>query len=482
MKRYLILTAASMFAVSALAQTAPFGTFTKPFAADSPWNIRPINPVLGGEAPPLSPIQPGSTNPWYGRMGQGPLSTRAFLAKDTDPPMVVYPHTGSKGVLDPDAREYLPSITIPRWPAETTAASGGDGHADIFDPVSGKIHSFWQLKLVDGQWRATQHAWTLINGRGWGDPSHVYQGARAVGVPSIGGMIRKDEVNDGELVYKHALAMSMSREALQGKPYAYAYPATSADTGSATNHTGKFPEGGLVMLPPDFQMQITNPQLKKVVETLKVYGARVVDENTATPFFIYAENGSAFSLLKNDNAIDWPIYQEMERIRLKLRLVVTAASWVDGNGAPTTANEPGNFNILSMRGPWHPYGSGAAAPAPYNSLTQSIEFPARTAVSEQNNGESTGISGGLIAMGGVTWARPVPGATYKVTAIGTGGAQMRVQLTWYSTPTTTSTIYTPYLGNGESALITWPVGGWATVWAKNGVSQKGSIRATMIKQ
>ncbi|USX21120.1 Atrophin-1 multi-domain protein [Oxalobacteraceae bacterium OTU3REALA1] len=481
MKKYLVLALASTFAAGAFAQTAPFGTFTKPFAADSPWNIRPINPVLGGEAPPLSPLQPGSTVPWSGQIAQGIYSTAAFLANKEDSPMVVYPVAGSQGVWDPDAREYLPSITVPRWPSTVTPASGGDGHADIVDPESGKVYSFWQLKFIDGKWRATQTSWSALGGKGWGDPSHIYQGARAVGVPTIGGVIRKHEVNDGETLYKHVLAMSMSREALQGKPASYVYPATSADNNSATLHTGKIPEGALIMLPQSYQPLVNNPLLKKVVETLKVYGARVVDENTATPFYIYVENGAAFSLL-NGTSADTQMYAELERLRKELRQVVTADSYVDGNGAPTTTNVPGNDNILSMRGPWVTYPLGGTT-APFNSLTQSIEFPSRPAVVEQQNGNGTGISGGPVNNGGVTWARPVAGATYQVKAIGTGGAQMRVQLSWYpSGQSTISNVITPWLADGQTASITWPTGAWATVWARNGVSQKGSIRATMIKQ
>lgn len=481
MKKYLAFAVASLFAAGAYAQTAPFGTFTKPFAADSPWNIRPVNPVLGGEAPPLSPIQPGQTVAWVGGIGQGAFSTAAFLASKDDLPMVVYPSVGTSAIWDPDGRVGLPSITIPHWPTATIGATGGDGHADIVDPVTGKIYSFWQLKLVDGKWRAAQMAWSAIDGKGWGDPSHIYQGARAVGVATIGGLIRKHEVNDGEALYKHVLAMSMSREALQGKPESYVYPATSADANSSTLHTGKIPEGALMMLRPDFKMLSTNPALQKVVETLKVYGARVVDENTATPFYIYAENGSTFSL-NNGTASDSMVWAEMENLRKGLFRVMTADSYVDGNGLPTTTNVPGNDNILSMRGPWETYLS-SAPPAPFNSLTQSIEFPSSPTVQQQTATDGPQIAGGKVVNGGVSWSRPVEGATYKVTAIGTGGAQMKVQITWTPAGQSASTyVVTPYLGNGESANITWPVGGWVRVWARNGVSQKGSIRATMIKQ
>lgn len=473
MKKHLVLAIASLHALGAFAQAPSFGTFEKPFAANSPWYIRPINPVFGGPPPPLSPIQDGSTVPWYGTVAPGIYSTAAFKATSADPSMVVYPHDPSKGIWDPDAREALPSITIPHWPAGTVLpATGADGHADIIDIDAGIIHSFWQLKLVNGQWRSTQHAWSRLDGKGWPDPSHIYQGARAVGVPTIGGVIRKHEVNDGEALYKHVLAMSMSREALQGKPITYVYPAASADSGSTYSHTGTFPEGALVMLPPDFQLEFANPLLQKVVNTLKVYGARVVDENTATPFYIYVENGAAFPLYTGNDA---NVYKEMENIRKKLQQV-SADSYVDGNGAPTTSNVPGNDNILSLRGAWAT--DNLPVTGLFNSMRQRIDLPAQVQPKTYVNGNGTGIAGGSIANGGVTWAQPVPGASYKVTAIATGGARLKIDI--YKG----SSLFggTGWLSNGQSAVVTWPVGGWTGISVIGAANQAGSITGTMIKQ
>ena len=463
MKKYLFAAAVTLLAASAFAQTEPFGTFKRPFAADSPWNIRPIGPVFGAYAPPEGIYKPS--------VDKGKFSTAAFLAAKDDPPMVVYPLLNTSGINDPDARELLPSVTIPRWPAATVAASGSDGHAEIVDPITGKVHSFWQLKLVDGKWRAAQHAWSPLAGRGWGDPAHYFQGARAAGVSTIGGLIRIHEVDDGKSLYEHALAMSMAKEGLKANP-AYIYPATSADNNAASTNTGEIPEGALMMLPPDYKMTYSNPLLQKVVETLKVYGARVVDRNEGTPFAIYVENGARWPIWINNPTADNAMYNEMENMRKHMRQVISANSYVDGNGNPTTANVPGNFNILSMRGPWTSTVAGAA-PAPYNSLTQSIEFPSKPTYVEQSNGNSTGISGG------VSWGKPVAGATYKVTAIGTGGARMALQL-WVGGNVVSQT---GYLADGQSANVTWPAsGGWAVVIARSAPNQAGSIRATMIKQ
>ena len=471
LKRYLIAAAATMLAASAFAQTEPFGTFKRPFAADSPWNIRPIGPVFGAF------VIPTEASGFYGAVDGGKYSTTAFEAKADDPPMVVA-LVKSGGDTDPDARENPTSVTIPRWPAATAPASGSDGHAEIFDPVTGKIHSFWQLRLVNGKWTAAMHAWSAVNGRGWGDPSHLKQGARAAGVSTIGGLIRAHEINDGQSSYQHALAMALSLNGLAANP-AYIYPATAADYNAVYENKGQIPEGALVMLPPEFVLRNANPTLQKVVNTLKTYGARVVDRNTDTPFTIYVENGGGWPLYSGNNT---PVYQNMEQIRGALRQVISASSYVDGNGNPTTANVPGNFNILSMRGPWKIEWPVGGTPAKFNTFTQSIEFPSTPGLVKQSNGNSTGIAGGdptPVNATGLSWGRPVGGATYTVTAIGTGGASVKVTLMKGNAVASE----TGFLTNGQTAQVTWPTsGGWTIIYTQNSPGQAGSIRATMIKQ
>ena len=460
----------------AQAQTsAPFGTFTKPFKADSPWNIRPVGPVFGP-----GNVLPAACGPVIGPNAEyGPP---VFQAGTNDPSVVVYNQVTQSGIRDLDAAADIPSVTIPHFPATVLPAYGGDGHADIVDAVTGIIHSFWQLKKdANGVWRARSYAWSRIDGRGWGDPSHFYQGSRAVGIPPMAGIIRSHEVNDGEDMYYHALAMSLSKEGLAGKggKPTYIYPATHADANSATNHTGTVPEGALMMLPPDYVMGIQNDKLKKVVETLKTYGARVVDENDCTPYFIYVETGAEFDLFANatQNSQQQEIRNELDKIRQNLRQVVSAYSYTDGNSQPTTADQPGNFNLLSMRGPWGIY-QGPGPAVQFNGQTQTLEFPSSPNVTEQSNGNGTGVSASLPGEGTITWAKPVPGATYRFTVIGTGDASLRFAI--FSGKTV---IGTAPLTNGQSATLVWPAsGGYMAIYAKNAANKAGSVRATMIRE
>ncbi|WP_353153176.1 Atrophin-1 multi-domain protein [Herminiimonas fonticola] len=436
-----------------------WGTYGKPFAATSPWNSRPVAPVFDDFVIPVSTYKPG--------VAGGEWSTGVFLANAGDAPMTVTGLPKTKGLWDPDA-ETFHDVTVPRWPVDVVAASASDGHADIVDPVTGIVHSFWQLKKIDGKWVAAQYAWTRIDGRGWGDPAHYFQGSRAAGVPTAAGLIRKHEINDGDTMYRHALAMSLTFNALSPNP-TYIFPATSADTNAATTNTGKIPEGALLMLPSSYDTQkISNPDLRKVAETLKTYGAYVVDRNFGTPFFIYVENGAGFDLHKGgwNNAVA----DDLERIRHALRQVKSAQSWVDGNGKPVTPQK--NFNLLSMRGPWQ-LNVGTVAGV-FDTWQQAVVFPASSTRVTQVNYSSRGLHP-------LAWAAPQVGKTYRVRALASGGAKLRLQV---REPSGSSIHFdSGELGNGESKIFTWPSKtAIVNVHAISGVGEPSTVRGELLLQ
>ena len=352
---------------------------------------------------------------------------------------------------------------IPRWPDDVAAASQADGHADIVDPVEGVVHSFWQLKKVDGRWTATQYAWSALDGRGWGDPAHYQQGARAAGVPTSGGLIRKHEIDDGERLYHHALAVSLTFDALSAAPI-YAFPATSADHDAASVNKGPIPEGTLLMLPPSFDAQkLITPSLRKVAETLKVHGAWVVDRNTGTPFNIYVELGSGFNLHKggwSNTAVS-----DLEAMRVALRPVIATKGWIDGNGKAFTPDR--NLNLLSMRGPWQVQGSGAAGR--FETRRQAVVFPATSTAVVQANDSGHGLYPAL-------WALPAAGKNYRVTATTTGGGKLRIVVRADGRTAFDSGA----LANGEAKTFAWPANGAVTVFATSGVGQGSSVGGTIV--
>lgn len=458
-----ILSAGLLYSHSALSET-DYGSYQHPYAANSLWNSRPVNPVFGTFIIPKSSYFPS--------IAPGAYSTGVFLASPADKPMTVVGRgstdTAPVGVADPDNGPNR-VVTIPRWPAEVLPASGSDGHADIVDPVTKIVHSFWQLKQIDGRWTAALYSWSDLAGTGWGDPAHYYQGARAAGIPASAGLIRKHEIKDGLPWYTHALAMSLTYNALSNGSSgpAYVFPATSSDN-SPSKNTGAVPEGALLMLPPTFDSSaIVNDDLKKVVETLKRYGAYVVDRNDGTPFVIYVENGSGFNLMPR--GWDNKIASQLDLIRANLRQVVSAKDWVDasGNSVIPAIKAQQKMNILSMRGPWHKQ-SGTAA-AKYDSARQRLVFDATTTRTVQINAGNTGLTR-------VKWAVPAEGARMKFTVLATGGATLRLQIKSDGTTTYDS----KDLANGQSVHITWPASPTLTLIATSGTKGPSSLKAELV--
>lgn len=435
------------------ANAAP-GSYLRPFADNALWNSRPVAPVLGTFAIP--------TSSYFPSVAEGAYSTGVFKASTSDPAVVVQGPVGATGIWDPDSETYRTGVTIAHWPATVTPASGSDGHADIVDEAAGVIHSFFKLTQVNGVWRAQMYAWSPLNGRGWGDPSHYYQGARATAVPASAGLIRKHEVNDGQPQYRHALAMSLTFNALAPSP-TYLFPATAADGNAATTNTGQIPEGTLLMLPSSFDAnKITTPALKKIVATLKTYGGFVVDRNVGTPFAIYVENGSGFNL--HQGGWNGTAANELQVIRAALRPVLSTSGWMDANGAYFSPSK--NMNLMSMRGTWSPVVGTASATAAYDTWQQAVVLPASAGAVEYRNVGNRNVVP-------PTWAQPTAGASYKFTANATGGAKLRLDII---DATAAKVLYsTGYVANGASVTFAWPAARYRTAVYVSTVAGQGAV-------
>lgn len=464
-----LLSRRNMLAIAATAMAAPFsgqaasqeawGTYLRPFSPQSPWNARPVQPVFDDFEIPRSS--------YYPALVEGGYSTGVFPTTGNDAAMQVRPVPGTRGLWDADAELHRDGIVIPRWPASALPATGSDGHADIVDVQTGIVHSFYQLKNIDGQWCARQYAWTRLDGRGWGEPGHYYQGARAVGVPSMGGIMRKHEVNDGDSVYRHALALSLTYNALSAAP-TYVFPATSADGDAARTNNGRIPEGALLMLPPGYDStSIRNPKLRKVAETLKLFGGYVVDRNVGTPFAAYVEYGSNMKL--HAGGWDRDVAHELDRIRSGLRWVIKTGGWLDALGRPMEMEH--RLNLLSMRGPWRPERSGANLGS-FETWRQAVVFAPDSEASMQVNNSGRSLQP-------VAWARPMAGEKYRLTAQTTGGGRLRMQL---FTQGGNEVFDSRELNDQESVSFEWPAGqSRISLIARAGKSSQGSsVSGTLI--
>jgi hypothetical protein len=455
----------------AASASSGFGTYLKPFAADSPWNSRPIDPVLGSETVPVDksgyrPIIAG-----------GPYSTMFALASSADAPRTVYAADGATLNL---VYGTAGSVTIPHWPSSATPASGGDGHLDIYDPETGIIHSFWKLTKLSsgshaGEWTTTLYNWTRIGGRGWGDPALFYQGARATGVPTMGGIIRTHEVDDGDTLYRHVLAMSLTYSGLSANP-SFVFPATAADSdgGNPKVNTGSIPEGALLMLPASFdESQISSAKLLKVVRTLKTYGARVVDRNVGTPFSIYVEGVTdSFNLCPaySDYANKWSIQcsRELDLIRAALHPLTAHSGWITGDGK-TLAELPQKLRMVAGRGSLV---SSTLVSCQYNVLKDRIDVVAGATGANTANIQER-ITAGITPQ----WTA---GKTYLF-SVESSSPDIKASLSLINS---SGSVDTAAISGGQSARITAPDGVWSFAGIKLSVADRvsGWIRVNAVEQ
>lgn len=464
----LIASATSSFIPAAYAQnsftaTTGWGTYYKPFAANSPWNIRPVKPTLGNNQLKKPLYYPS----WIPTVGGGALSAQVFMATAKDPSVTIYGTYGN-GVADPDSGKSR-NIVLPHWPANVVPAAGSDGHADIVDTATGVIHSFFQLRNTNGRWTATMYSWTRVDGTGWGDPEHWSQGSRSSGTSPTGGLIRLHEVDDNASHYQHALAMSLPAHTLaNGKSSpSYIAPATTTD-GTAANNTGVIPMGARLMLPANFDtLTIRSPQLRKIANTLKLYGAFVVDRNYDVAYAIYVENGKEFKIMPN--GWDTQVVDDLEKIRAGLRELVSADSWIDGNGKTIVKQEAPP--LLSMRGAWMEPASYSVGAGAFDTWEQAIVFP-YTSKKLSNVNYSTGVSK-------VSWAALKAGARVRFQAETTGMATIRLQVRVNNV----IKLDTGFLQNGSTKELSWPdpAAGPITVivFAESGINTESKARGVL---
>jgi hypothetical protein len=261
--------------------------------------------------------------------------------------------------------------------------------------------------------------------------------------------------------------MSLTFNALSASP-TYVFPATSADGNAATTNSGQIPEGALLMLPPGFDSTlIRSPALRKVAETLKTYGAYVVDRNVGTPYVIYVEIGSGYNL--HGGKWNSAVANELDLIRRELRPVKSTDGWIDGN--ERLVKPSSGFNLLSMRGPWAVQsGSGSAA---FDTWRQALMFPANgsavTVVNRSNNNVSR-----------VTWALPQRGRHYTFTVNTTGNASVKLDI--LDKDLRRLVFSTGYLIHGETITFTWPASNFSTaLYASSDGGPASTAAATLIE-
>ncbi|MES3042672.1 hypothetical protein [Sphingomonas faeni] len=437
-------TGATVSMMTAPVDVEPAPPATKParlFAADSPWNSKPVNPVLGKDAVPAE-----KQKPW---VEEAAWSTKIFRASATDKPMVVTV-TDIANQLDGGA------VTIPRFPAATMPATGQDGHCEILDGDT--LHSFFQLRQAGGKWTANKYARTSALGSGFGtvaNPDNV----RAAGCSTAGGLLLASEL--GLDTVPHALAIGLDKNGMAVGPI---YPATMED--QARGYTGKFPMGARLMLPATFKVDALKlPTSKAIARTLMTYGGILVDATVGT-MNIYAEIGSGWNQANVDG-----FYPDMQAIKEALRQVVP----------PSGPSPHRSMNLLSMRGPWEGY-NGSKAFGRYDAATDLFQAEATTEARTVRQLLYTHDEADRFGWKRQNWnLNPEPGVKYLVRAIGEGNITATLAVKRKDFKANYGS--TPALGPSKSATFTWPTepGTVTEVYVDKPAGAAASIRLELVK-
>jgi hypothetical protein len=452
--------------------------FLSPFAANSPWNIKPVNPMLGAAA--ISTAGAAGTN--FAAMPTA-FCSQMFYATGSEPS-----NTVSTNISDEQGTR---TITVPHWPAGAIPATGGDHHMEIYDSTSDKIYAFWLLTSTGpGTWSAGEFAVYDANGIGWGSPSKP-AGPRAAGIAAIAGMPRTWEQDLTQL--NHALAFGADIFTIKNLPI---FPATQQDVNDESFYTGQFPYGTRLMLPASFDLNtLVTSQAKALARTLMTYGGFIVDITSGTGggggFNFYGEIGSTWPNASNFNG---SINVDLDTMRNALRPLVSQSGWQDKNNNSVVPPSLFKQNLLSMRGPWAAFGGGAlgANPGFFNTITKNYEFPDTTVSPGAGftNQSNRFYRDETSAQPWHNWnnlnqwyTTPTEGANYNLSVVGSGApAQASARLKVFNAAGTTTLFDSGNMFPGDASQnFTWPAGGFfSQVYVAKNAGPASSVRLELV--
>ena len=411
------------------------------FAPKSPWNSRPIKPVLGTDTVPAT-----KQTPW---IEERDYASKVYRAAASDGPVTIT-------VGDIANQLGGGAVTIAHFPAGVIPATGSDGHCEVIEP-DGTLHSFFQLRSRGAAgWIASKYARTSAVGSGWGSVANP-DNVRAAGSSTAGGLLLASE--RGMDVVPHALAIGMDKNGIKAGSI---FPATLEDYQGG--YTGKFPMGSLMMLPASFNPDVLGtPELRTIARTLMTHGGYLVDA-TVGSMNIYAEIGSGWANGSED---------DLKILKAALRQVVSQSGWLDGDGKPFTPTPFASMNLVSMRGPW----DGYAGSKPFGRYEAAADLFQAEATTEARTVRQLFYPAGADRFGWKgkqTWnINPEPGVKYRVTAFGSGTITATIAK---------GKVNSGKLAPGQSATIVWPDNsGYAEVFVDKPAGAAASIRMELVK-
>jgi hypothetical protein len=442
---------------TALSQSPASTGFTSPYSPASPWNCRPIKPVLGKGVI--------NTSKNYPFLDEGKDGQRFYLADANCPARNVTVRSL------PDAGLSNQTVSMPRWPDRMTPTGGSDHTLAIYDPVDGVVSEFWIAIDNSGSWSATNFAATSSDGSGWPSPAHPYSGIAAPGCPVSGGMLRQSEATTATI--KHALSCALDPGSLISGPV---WPACLQDYDALNGlYTGAlpnaFPIGTLFMLPSSFDLSwLTSANYRVMAQALMTYGIYLINAATGT-FSISVESSyGRVGGWAND-------FNNLRTIQHALRPMVSCGGWIDavGNtvtdGRPTSPTAPNlatpflKGNIMNMgSGPWGRQGASGTPIGKWNSqadLGRGLYVaPVGPGGNDQcnryPNDYSTAAPGWWWKWNGNSgwYINPTLNQSYLIKAIGHGNMSISIMVADNSGRD--GTYFNVTLDPGQEVRVTWP--------------------------
>jgi hypothetical protein len=301
------------------------------FDARSPWNttdlyqptdVRSAALIHDATLEVTAVEQPGGRLP---KLESTPISAGLFINTSawTDPVV-------QGGPLTPlHCRQVIcgddPHLAALPVPADVSPNPLYDGWFTIISANGRVAYDLWRARrLADGSISFQYMRIWKLDGSGYGAPGQA--SARGSGLPLFAGLIRPQELQNGQI--DHALAISVPAPATRN----YVPPASTTDGNGAAD---SLPEGARIRLKADAQLHPASPLSRQqqrlasaLMWTLRNYGAIVVGR-AAVPT-LYAQRDVTASMLVGNELQSLPL-TDFEVVQLPMELQYPAASAAAGS-------------------------------------------------------------------------------------------------------------------------------------------------------
>jgi len=207
-----------------------------------------------------------------------------FVLVPDDQPLVPIRFVTYADESDPGPYPIPANLPIEGWPSQTgtqtleqvqRSTSGGDRHSIIIQPGTGLILETWQTRLTSNptNWQASNGAKFNLKSNSLRPAD--WTSADAAGLSMLGGLVRFDESERGEI--EHALRMIVKHTRRE-----YIYPATHHASSPSTTNPNVPAMGQRLRLKASFPVPATWSKPEKAIAVaLKKYGGLIADNSSS---------------------------------------------------------------------------------------------------------------------------------------------------------------------------------------------------------